>query len=49
MRCDLIETEWRVANASEMVVDGVVKKVLDACKTERMSTIPQPDMRVFTS
>ena len=49
VRCDLIETEWRVANTSEMVVDGVVKKVPDACKTERMSTISQSDIGVFTS
>ena len=49
VRCDLVETEWRVANTPEMVVDGMVKKVLDACKTERMSTIPQSDIGVFTS
>ena len=49
VQCDLIETEWRVANASEMVVDGVVKKVPDACKTECMSTILQSDIGVFTS
>ena len=49
VQCDLVETEWRVANTSEMVVDGVVKKVPDACKTEHMSTIPQSDIGVFTS